>query len=151
MGTSETTNLAHNRGEARSLYRESARPQVRRAWSCERCARDMIVSSTTGHVRTCPQCRLEATGGEEGEDRWFAAIHGRSAGPFTLTELVELTTSGCIDARTFLWRSGMAKWLRLRHFRVIARLVDERRPQSAPVVRHPKLRFVTSELLPIER
>ena len=48
------------------------------------------------------------------EHRYFAAIEGRSRGPYTPKELVMLADKGKIRGNTLLWRPGASGWVALR-------------------------------------
>lgn len=47
------------------------------------------------------------------EHEWFVLIAGKQKGPLSEGELLNLFTRAEIDARSYVWRDGMANWLRL--------------------------------------
>ena len=139
MERDETLNLACTRLTPRSLYE-------RWRGACPRRGHETLASEENARDRS------EARHGDADRssvgvhDTWYAAIHGRAHGPMTLTELVDLVSQGHLSERNYIWRTGLPEWLPMRRFRTLLRLVNVERPKSAPVVRHPKLRLVTSEM-----
>jgi hypothetical protein len=60
---------------------------------------------------------------------WFYAIDGQQRGPVTETQLDELLSTGTINRKTLLWRSGMPGWQALEIARPTADL-----PPAPPVI-----------------
>ncbi|MEW5852752.1 MAG: GYF domain-containing protein [Myxococcota bacterium] len=47
-------------------------------------------------------------------EMWHVAIRGKARGPFTRDELEVLAARGTIRARSWVWRPGMERWMRLQ-------------------------------------
>lgn len=81
----------------------------------------------------------------DGVAHFYAAIAGRSRGPFTARELVMLADKGKIRAGTLLWRPGASGWKPLKHITefdvafvkdaVIRRKLREQEAESAALRR----------------
>ena len=47
---------------------------------------------------------------QNAENIYFAVLEGKSAGPFSLTELARLISEKKIVKETYIWKPGMTKW-----------------------------------------
>ena len=67
---------------------------------------------------------------------WFALIANKQEGPLSKAELALKTAQGTIGPRTYLWREGMADWVRAKDVPEAAAFFDEPPPptrQPTPV------------------
>ncbi|MCP4504297.1 MAG: DUF4339 domain-containing protein [Deltaproteobacteria bacterium] len=73
-----------------------------------------------GNFRARKGVRREVTGmhlsqiSGEKEKVWYAAIAGKSRGPFCKKELVRLAEKGKVRGSTLVWRPGFSDWTRVR-------------------------------------
>ena len=77
-----------------------------------------------------PQPR-EATLTPRDPDLWFAMIGGKQTGPMGRSELSLRTAQGGVGPRTYLWKEGMASWLRAKDLTELAALF-ELPPEATP-------------------
>ena len=45
---------------------------------------------------------------------YVVAVDGHPTGPYTVTRLNEMMREGIITAESYVWRSGMSDWLRIK-------------------------------------
>src|SRR5438067_5127510 len=67
---------------------------------------------------------------------WFALIANKQEAPFSRAEVALKNAQGTIGARTFLWREGMADWVRAKDVPDAASFIDTPQPptrQPTPV------------------
>jgi predicted Zn finger-like uncharacterized protein len=65
----------------------------------------------------------KAQGGDQ--PSWFALIANKQEGPLSRAELALKTAQGVIGPRTYLWRDGMADWVRAKDVPEAASFFDE--------------------------
>ncbi len=53
---------------------------------------------------------------------WFAAIDGKQAGPFQVTELAGHVAAGTVTQETLVWSEGMADWAAAREVEAVAKM-----------------------------
>ena len=71
---------------------------------------------------------------------WFAMVHGTQQGPWGPGEFVRQISSGNLTLKTYLWRPGMAEWLRAADLAEVVPLFNHSAPPVAaklPVVVAP--------------
>jgi len=64
---------------------------------------------------------------------WFAMIGGKQAGPMSRAEIGLKTAQGGLGPRTYLWKEGMASWLRAKDVAELGSLFGAP-PESAPEI-----------------
>lgn len=57
------------------------------------------------------------------ESVYYAVLDGKSAGPFSLTELARLISEKKVVKETYIWKPGMAKWDLAENISEVLRLV----------------------------
>jgi hypothetical protein len=63
----------------------------------------------------------------------------------SLASLVTLAQLAAVGRDTYSWRVGFDTWYPLGCFKSLRRLLEPARPDTAPIVRSPTLRRVTSQ------
>jgi S-DNA-T family DNA segregation ATPase FtsK/SpoIIIE len=72
-----------------------------------------------------------------GAQLFYAAIDGRQAGPFPVTEISRLIASGSIRKETMVWRQGLAAWQSAVSLPELAGLFPAAAPQTAGMTAPP--------------
>jgi predicted Zn finger-like uncharacterized protein len=67
----------------------------------------------------------EAAAPEPSGEGWFALVANKQEGPFSRAELALKTAQGIVGPRTYLWRDGMADWIRAKDVPEAARFFAE--------------------------
>lgn len=63
---------------------------------------------------------------------WFAMLHGKQNGPFTVAELTAKTNEGAVGPRTYLWKDGMDAWQRAKDIGELQALFPQAPPPPPP-------------------
>ncbi|NOZ87805.1 MAG: AgmX/PglI C-terminal domain-containing protein [Deltaproteobacteria bacterium] len=81
-------------------------------------------------LRVAPDLKDDVDAGIEGEE-WFAILRGRQIGPMNLDEVKQAIKDERISHGTYLWRDGMADWVRAARCDEIKPLLPDRRIPKA--------------------
>ena len=65
-------------------------------------------------------------------ESFFIAVNGQQAGPFKMTELLQLVTSNQITKETLVWKSGMTAWEKAENVAEFSTLFNQVPPPIPP-------------------
>jgi hypothetical protein len=65
-------------------------------------------------------------------ESFFIALNGQQAGPFKMTELLQLVNSNQISKETLVWKSGMTAWEKAENVTEFSTLFNQVPPPIPP-------------------
>lgn len=65
-------------------------------------------------------------------ERWYYVESGKSKGPFSKNEFIDLIVDGTVTPRTYVWTKGMEEWTYLKNTSLYGGSSSQDQPASAP-------------------
>lgn len=60
-----------------------------------------------------------------GEPNVFALVDGKKCGPYTVNDIVSFLDAGSMNGETYIWKAGMADWMKIKDIVLKNRYVYE--------------------------